>query len=266
MTQINPTTFSQKWDKMLSPGTEESYRSSAFSNHVFMIATAISSIASTIFASLMLPEATTFLLMGIVFLISPAVELSKKFLLKAQEAKKLEEQAQKVRNYYLSFVAKKESNPEAKALALHWKQKANAAEIGYQTLRQKALEKGKEPGISFTALQRARFDTMEAEKTAGKIKVYALFLESLVYRPILFQKTFNRYGENLSSALSSFSTWDQRDVERRSSDLNFAMSDSLLNFHNTNIPSISYSEVFQTRWKEQIKKRLNTALIQKMAH
>ena len=266
MTQITPLSFSQKWDKMISLETENTYRTAAFYNNVAMIATAVSSIALTVFASLLFPEAATFFVIGIVFLLTPAIDLSKNFLHKAQEAKKLAEQAEKVRNYYFSFAAKKERNPEASALALHWKQKADEAQSSYNTLYQKALEKGKEPDISFLSLQKSRWDALEAEKTAGKIKIYALFLESLIKKPLLFQKTFTQYGDNFSSALANFSKWDERDVERRASDLHFAMSDPLLIFRNATIPSISYAEVFQDRWKEQIKKRLSNGLIQKMAH
>lgn len=266
MAQITPVNFSQKWEKMISHETENAHRTTAFYNHTAMIATVISSIALTVFASVIFPQATTLFLIGIVFLVSPAVELSKKFLGKAREAQKLENQAQKVRSYYLSFVAKKESNPECRALSLHWQQKALEAQSSYQALHQTAIEKGKDPNVSFLTLQKSRFDALEAEKTAGTIKIYSLFLESLINKPLLFQKTFVRYGDNFSSALSGFSNWDKRDVERRASDLNFAMSDPLLIFHNTAIPNISYSEVFQEKWKEQIKHRLTNALIQKMAH
>ncbi len=185
---------------------------------------------------------------------------------KAQEAKKLEDQAQKVRNYYISLVSQKEANPECKALALHWKQKAFEAQESYKKLHQAALQKGKDPKVTFLDLQKTRWDAMEAEKTAATMKVYSLFLESLVAKPLLFQKSFVKYGDNFSSALSDFSTWDPRDVEKRTSDFHFAEIDPLLNFHNTSIPSITYTEVFQDRWKEKIKNRLNKALVQKMAH
>lgn len=266
MTQITPVNFSQKWDRMISPETEQTHKTSAFYNHAAMIATVVSSIALTVFASVIFPEATTFLLIGIVFLVSPAVELSKSFLQNAQEAKKLEDQAQKVRNYYLSFVSQKETNPECKALALHWKQKACEAQESYKKLYEAALKKGTDSKVTFLDLQKTRWDAMEAEKTAAMMRVYSLFLESLIAKPLLFQKSFMRYGDNFSTALSDFSTWDSRDVEKRTSDFHFAVIDPLLKFHNTSIPSITYTEVFQDRWKEQIKNRLNKALVQKMAH
>ena len=133
-------------------------------------------------------------------------------------------------------------------------------------MHQVALEKGKDPKASFISLQKFRWDALDDRKTAASIKVYSLFLESLINKPLLFKKAFIRYGENFSSAISSFATWDKRDVERRASDLHFAQSDPLLSFHNASIPNVSYSEVFQERWNGQIKNRLSNALIHKMAH
>lgn len=266
MTQITTVNFSQKWDQMISYEAEEKHRTSAFYNNLAMIATAVSSVALTIIASVCFPEMTTVFLICIVFLMTPAIELGKKFKMGALAAKKLEDQAQKVRSYYASFVAQKETNPEIKALSVHWKKKADEALLHYKTAHQKAVEKSKESQLPFTSLQRFRWDAMEAEKTAATMKVYSLFLESLINKPLLFQKAFVKYGEDFSSALSGFSTWDTRDVERRTSDLQFGTSDPLLTFHNASIPFISYTEVFQDRWKEQIKHRLCNALIQKMAH
>lgn len=252
-------TFFQKWNTMIAPETEAYHHKEALYNNMITIAIVVSFIAVAVISTLIFPEIASLLILGTIFLLAPAIELSQFFLSKAREAKKLEEQAQKVRTCYQKLISKKTTFPEIKALSYHWKQKALESQKRAQDLYQKALEKEKNRSISSSLIKKYRIEALEAEKTAKSLKIYSLFLESLIGRQKIFEKVFVKHGENLSSAFSDFSIWDSRDSETRAMDPKFTKNDFLLRFYNPAHFPISYKEVYQK--EEELKNRLYQAIL-----
>src|SRR3989339_1708196 len=180
------STFSQKWNRMISPETENQHQMTALYNHMATIATVVSVLAVNIIVSIFAPGLAPFFYMGTFLLIGPAIKLGNYFLSNARKAIKLENQASKVRSCYEKFLIDKVSNPELKSLSYHWNKKASEAEKGYKILFQKAIEEESKPKASASSIKKHRIEALEAEKTAAQIKVYSLFLESLIGN----QKTF----------------------------------------------------------------------------
>jgi len=260
-----PITFSQKWNVMISPETQMDHCQNAFYNHVITVATAASFVALAVFSSLVFPEIATFLIIATAFLLTPGVELARVFLNKAQDSKKLEDQALKVRVIYNRLIAVKADNPEIRALHEHWCTKAEKAQKGYDIVHQKALDTANNPKSYHSVITKYRIEALDAEQEAKTIKVYALFLESLIRNPETFKNIFLKHGENLSNAFSDFGTWDCRETLIRAMDPKFTKDDFLLNFSNKRICPISYSEVYEGASKLSLKNRLCRALTEKLA-
>ncbi len=259
-----PITFSQKWNVMLSPEKELAHRSNALYNHIVTIATAVAFVALAVISSLFFPELATFLIIATAFLLTPGVEFARSFLNKARESKKLENQAVQVRAAYDKLILAKATNPEIKALSFHWNNKALQAQKTYNTLYQKALEKANDAESSSSLITKYRLEALDAENKSMKIKVYSLFLESLIGNQKTFEKVFLKHGENFSSTFSTFSKWDSRETEKRAMDPKFTNNDFLLTFYNKNISPISYDEVYQEKLKENLKSRLYQALTEQL--
>jgi hypothetical protein len=262
---ITPVTFSQKWDIMISPKNQMDHCETALYNHVITVATAVSFVALAVFSSIVFPEIASFLIIATAFLLTPGIELARIFLNKAQEERKLEEQSIKVRAIYNKFLIIKADNPEIKALHEHWHNKAEKAQKSYELVYQKALDKGSNPQTYSGVITKYRSEALAAEQEAKTIKVYALFLESLIKKPKEFQQVFLKYGENFSKALSDVAEWDTRDTLVRATDPRFTNKDTLLFFSNKKIRPISYSEVYQDELKFNLKNRLCTSLLTEVA-
>lgn len=259
---IESSSFSQKWNVMISPEQEEDHNTTVFHNHVATIATVVSVIAITIITSIFCPAIAPFLIMGTVFFLGPAIELGRYFMSKARLSQKLEEQSQKVRNIYEKFVSENVSSPEIKALSFHWKQKAEEAEKEYKTLFEKAI--AKEADAKPASLKKYRIEALQAEKNAAEVKLYSLFLDSLISRESTFKKLFLKYGEHLDKAIFEIGSFDPRDIETRAMSPLFSSKDAALIFHK-DIQPIGYKELYQESLQESLKNRMRLAIIRREA-
>lgn len=255
-------TFQQTWNQTISIETENAHASRALWYHTATIISSLAFITFAVVSSIVFPEFATLILIGVLILSSPAIELSQHFLLKAQESKKLEEQARDVREIYKKNKLNKEKNPELEAFCTHWKLQAEKQQRNYEEIHRKYLEKEKETDKSPLSINKYKINSLEAEKVAKTVAIYSLFLESLKQNPILFEDLFCKYGDTLSQCISSFATWDARDPERRAMDSLFNNQDSLLLFNNLLIPPISYLEVDLDYFKDSLKNRLFQAFKQ----
>lgn len=251
--------FQQTWNRSISIETENTHASKALWYHVATIVTAVAFVALAAVSSILFPEFATLMIIGALVLSSPGIELCKHFLSKAQEAKKLEEQAKNVRECYQKNILNKEKNPEIKALCSHWKEQAKKQQKNYEAIYQKSIEKETELDENSFSLQKYRLNALEAEKTAKTVTVYALFLETLIQDQASFESAFCKHGERLSQSISSFAKWDSRENERRAMDPLFSNKDDLLLFNNLSITPISYSEVNLDSVNESLKSRLYQA-------
>jgi hypothetical protein len=258
MNPIEISSFQTNWNRSISIQTENYHGRVASCYYLATIVTAVAFVALAVISSVFFPEYAPFMILGTFVLCAPGIELCKFFLSRAAEAKKLEEQSQKVRTYYQNFIEKKETNPEIKALHQHWKEKADSLRQNALELHQKAVSKEKEMDEKETTflLKKYRIEALDAEKKAGAVQIYSLFLESLLEHPDSFIAGFTKHQEKLFDALPSFGTWDMRELERRAMDPKFTSKDDLFTFEDKEIKPISYLDVYKEDLKEDLKERL----------
>jgi hypothetical protein len=258
---VEPMTFSQKWESTFSKNAAKSYIHQAFYYDIATVtvivgavAILVGAVALPILAGLVVSYESA---LNIGYVAAPVIgwlasKLIEKFVNRSRNLHDLANQASEVNAIFERLKAENPNIvcPEGKALRDYWKKGATDS---YQLFHDTRDIECKTFAIKTAQL--------EIEQNAAITKIGYLFWKTLSENENSekFEEIFLDHGINAYSAISKFATWDLRTTENRIVDL-AKSSNVLLIFNNRDIEELSYSAVLDPASDSSIESRFAQAL------